>query len=153
MHRVPCVACGIAQARHDRRRRAGGNGRRRARAICRRECLCEGRYAAAQNGSGDEEFRGLNWAQQPFAQFAQGKAAPLPTDLDHAPSTNRGILDYPHYTRPPSFRGWDVPEVLLSGNHEEIRQWRLQKAIEKTRRNRPELLRASELREQASRNS
>jgi len=50
------------------------------------------------------------------------------------------ILDYPHYTRPPSFRGWDVPEVLLSGNHEEIRKWRCQKAIEKTLRNRPDLL-------------
>ena len=52
----------------------------------------------------------------------------------------RGILDYPHYTRPPSFRGWDVPEVLMSGNHEEIRRWRREKALEKTRRNRPDLL-------------
>ena len=50
------------------------------------------------------------------------------------------FLDYPHYTRPPSFRGWDVPEVLLSGNHEEIRKWRHQKALEKTLRNRPDLL-------------
>ncbi|HEY0703610.1 MAG TPA: tRNA (guanosine(37)-N1)-methyltransferase TrmD [Candidatus Acidoferrales bacterium] len=57
-------------------------------------------------------------------------------------TTSRGILDYPHYTRPPSFRGWDVPEVLLGGNHEEIRKWREQKAIEKTRRNRPDLLNA-----------
>jgi tRNA (guanine37-N1)-methyltransferase len=55
-------------------------------------------------------------------------------------STNRGILDYPHYTRPPSFRGWDVPEVLLGGNHEEIRRWRAQQALEKTRCNRPDLL-------------
>ncbi len=52
------------------------------------------------------------------------------------------FLDYPHYTRPPSFRGWDVPEVLLSGNHEEIRKWRHQKALEKTLRNRPDLLEA-----------
>ena len=52
----------------------------------------------------------------------------------------RGILDYPHYTRPPSYRGWDVPEVLMSGNHEEIRRWRREKALEKTRRNRPDLL-------------
>jgi tRNA (guanine37-N1)-methyltransferase len=51
-----------------------------------------------------------------------------------------GILDYPHYTRPPSFRGWDVPEVLLGGNHEEIRRWRHQQALEKTERNRPDLL-------------
>ena len=54
--------------------------------------------------------------------------------------TNHGILDYPHYTRPPSFRGWDVPEVLLGGNHEEIRRWRHEQAIAKTKRNRPELL-------------
>ncbi len=55
-------------------------------------------------------------------------------------ATDRGILDYPHYTRPPSFRGWDVPEVLLGGNHEEIRKWRRRCALEKTWRNRPELL-------------
>src|SRR5271167_3924199 len=54
--------------------------------------------------------------------------------------TSHGILDYPHYTRPPSFRGWDVPEVLLGGNHEEIRKWREKKALEKTRCNRPDLL-------------
>jgi tRNA (guanine37-N1)-methyltransferase len=54
--------------------------------------------------------------------------------------TNHGILDYPHYTRPPSFRGWDVPEVLLGGNHEEIRRWRAQQALAKTQRNRPDLL-------------
>jgi tRNA (guanine37-N1)-methyltransferase len=57
-----------------------------------------------------------------------------------ARSTGRGILDYPHYTRPPSFRGWDVPEVLLGGNHEEIRRWRRTRALEKTQRNRPDLL-------------
>src|SRR5271154_4469032 len=53
---------------------------------------------------------------------------------------NRGILDYPHYTRPQTFRGWNVPEVLMSGNHEDIRRWRAKKALEKTLRNRPELL-------------
>lgn len=50
------------------------------------------------------------------------------------------LLDFPHYTRPQSFRGWEVPEVLVSGNHEEIRRWRRQKAVEKTQRNRPDLL-------------
>jgi len=55
-------------------------------------------------------------------------------------STSRGILDYPHYTRPPSFRGWDVPEVLLGGNHEEIRRWRRKQALKKTQCNRPDLL-------------
>ncbi|HXN71046.1 MAG TPA: tRNA (guanosine(37)-N1)-methyltransferase TrmD [Candidatus Acidoferrales bacterium] len=54
--------------------------------------------------------------------------------------SGRGILDYPHYTRPPSFRGWEVPEVLLGGNHEEIRRWRHARALEKTQRNRPDLL-------------
>ena len=65
-------------------------------------------------------------------------------------TTNHILLDHPHYTRPAEFRGWDVPEVLLSGNHEEIRRWRLQKAIEKTRRNRPDLLRAGDARDEAS---
>ena len=50
-----------------------------------------------------------------------------------------GILDYPHYTRPQNFRGWEVPGVLLGGNHEDVRRWREQMAIEKTRRNRPDL--------------
>ena len=57
-----------------------------------------------------------------------------------SPAACHGILDYPHYTRPPSFRGWDVPEILLGGNHEEIRTWRRQQALEKTKRNRPDLL-------------
>lgn len=55
-------------------------------------------------------------------------------------SLSRGLLDYPHYTRPPDYRGWAVPEVLLSGNHEEIRRWRRKRALEKTLRNRPDLL-------------
>ena len=62
------------------------------------------------------------------------------TTIRNSQVTPRGILDYPHYTRPPSFRGWDVPEILLGGNHEEIRKWREQRALEKTRRNRPDLL-------------
>jgi len=51
-----------------------------------------------------------------------------------------GILDCPHYTRPAEFRGWTVPEVLLGGNHEQIRRWRRKMALAKTLRNRPELL-------------
>ena len=50
------------------------------------------------------------------------------------------LLDWPHYTRPAEFRSWAVPEVLLSGNHREIERWRLRTALEKTRRNRPDLL-------------
>ena len=51
-----------------------------------------------------------------------------------------GLLDYPHYTRPAEFRGMEVPEVLASGNHEQIRRWRRGSALEKTLRNRPDLL-------------
>ncbi len=52
-----------------------------------------------------------------------------------------GLLDCPQYTRPAEFRGWTPPEVLLGGNHEEIRQWRMKAAREKTARQRPDLLR------------
>jgi len=48
-------------------------------------------------------------------------------------------LDYPHYTRPAEYRGWRVPEVLLGGNHAEVAKWRRATALEKTRRNRPDL--------------
>jgi tRNA (guanine37-N1)-methyltransferase len=51
-----------------------------------------------------------------------------------------GLLDHPHYTRPAVFRGMQVPETLLSGNHAEIERWRREAALEKTRRNRPDLL-------------
>ncbi len=52
---------------------------------------------------------------------------------------NEGILDCPQYTRPAEFRGWKVPEVLLGGNHEEIKRWRRAASREKTRRLRPDL--------------
>ena len=55
-------------------------------------------------------------------------------------SFTTGILDYPHYTRPESFRGWTVPEVLLSGNHAAIEAWRKQRALEITKQRRPDLL-------------
>src|ERR1043165_9346845 len=51
-----------------------------------------------------------------------------------------GLLDYPHYTRPAEFRGMKVPEVLVNGNHEEIKRWRRRSALEKTQRNRPDLM-------------
>jgi tRNA (guanine37-N1)-methyltransferase len=51
-----------------------------------------------------------------------------------------GLLDYPHYTRPADFRGMAVPEVLMNGNHDQIRSWRRKTALEKTLRNRPDLL-------------
>lgn len=56
-----------------------------------------------------------------------------------------GLLEYPHYTRPPEFRGWGVPEVLLSGNHAEINKWRRRQALERTLRLRPDMLDKTEL--------
>jgi len=51
-----------------------------------------------------------------------------------------GLLDCPHYTRPAEFRGWPVPEILISGDHRRVREWRRRKALEKTLKNRPDLL-------------
>ena len=51
-----------------------------------------------------------------------------------------GLLDYPHYTRPPEFRGMTVPEVLLSGHHKNIDAWRREQALQRTRERRPDLL-------------
>ncbi|HEY1263596.1 MAG TPA: tRNA (guanosine(37)-N1)-methyltransferase TrmD [Terriglobales bacterium] len=59
-----------------------------------------------------------------------------------------GLLDYPHYTRPAEFRGMKVPEVLVNGNHEEIRRWRRTTALRKTLRNRPDLLAEAALNEE-----
>jgi tRNA (guanine37-N1)-methyltransferase len=57
-------------------------------------------------------------------------------------SFTAGLLEYPHYTRPPSFRGWDVPEVLRSGDHGRIERWRRAQAVARTRRDRPDLMAA-----------
>jgi tRNA (guanine37-N1)-methyltransferase len=59
-------------------------------------------------------------------------------------SFETGILDHPHYTRPQVFRGMEVPEVLLSGDHGRIAAWRRRAALDKTRRNRPDLLEGAE---------
>ena len=53
---------------------------------------------------------------------------------------NHSLLDFPHYTRPAEYRGWNVPEVLIGGNHAEVAKWRRAAALEKTRRNRPDLV-------------
>lgn len=57
-----------------------------------------------------------------------------------SPVTSHALLDFPHYTRPADFRGWKVPEVLIGGNHAEVAKWRQTAALEKARRNRPELV-------------
>lgn len=59
-------------------------------------------------------------------------------------SFEEGLLEYPHYTRPEVFRGLEVPSILRSGHHREIRLWRLQEAIKKTLRNRPDLIEKQE---------
>jgi tRNA (guanine37-N1)-methyltransferase len=58
-----------------------------------------------------------------------------------------GLLEYPHYTRPPEFRGWKVPEVLLSGDHARVDRWRREQALRRTWLRRPELLEGAELTE------
>lgn len=63
-------------------------------------------------------------------------------------SFSEGLLDFPHYTRPPEFRGMTVPEVLLGGHHGEIERWRKEQARRKTARNRPDMLKKLELDEQ-----
>jgi tRNA (guanine37-N1)-methyltransferase len=79
----------------------------------------------------NESFSASEAISAPAAQFTNHESR----------VTNHVLLDCPHYTRPAEFRGWSVPEVLIGGNHEEIRKWRRQKALEKTLRNRPDLLR------------
>jgi tRNA (guanine37-N1)-methyltransferase len=81
---------------------------------------------------------GLRWPDGEPGGASVAAAGPL--------ATRRGILDYPHYTRPQNFRGWEVPEVLVGGNHEEIRRWRRKTALAKTLRNRPDLLAGARLR-------
>jgi tRNA (guanine37-N1)-methyltransferase len=69
----------------------------------------------------------------------------LPGVLGHEQSAvddsfNHGLLEAPQYTRPAEFRGWKVPQILLSGNHAEIAKWRKEQALKRTRENRPDLL-------------
>jgi tRNA (guanine37-N1)-methyltransferase len=63
-------------------------------------------------------------------------------------SHSMGLLEYPHYTRPPEFRGWRVPEILLSGDHAKIEKWRREQALLRTFRRRPDILERAELSEQ-----
>ncbi|MCV3214365.1 tRNA (guanosine(37)-N1)-methyltransferase TrmD [Plectonema radiosum NIES-515] len=68
-----------------------------------------------------------------------GKAESLQSE-----SFEQGLLDYPQYTRPANFRGWKVPDVLLSGNHAAIAKWRYEQQIKRTRLRRPDLLNSGE---------
>ena len=60
-------------------------------------------------------------------------------------SHSMGLLEYPHYTRPPEFRGWQVPEILLSGDHGRIEKWRREQALIRTLARRPDILEKAEL--------
>jgi tRNA (guanine37-N1)-methyltransferase len=81
--------------------------------------------------------------QESFTAHKEVRASDSP---DSTCSSN-GLLDYPHYTRPAEFRGMAVPEVLVDGNHKEIRTWRREQALKKTLCNRPDLLQNVELSE------
>ncbi len=92
-----------------------------------------------------------NEASSRTESFAAAEPAlnlPLDQDGKRIPDSTisaGGLLDYPHYTRPADFRGMSVPEPLLTGDHQAIRRWRRKKALDKTLRNRPELLERVEL--------
>jgi len=62
------------------------------------------------------------------------------SDSAAADSFSMGVLEYPHYTRPAQYRGWEAPGVLLSGNHREIEAWRRRESLLRTRKRRPDLL-------------
>ena len=62
-------------------------------------------------------------------------------------SHSMGLLEYPHYTRPPTFRGWSVPDVLLSGDHARIEKWRREQALGRTLNKRPDMLEKADLSE------
>jgi len=72
-------------------------------------------------------------------------------DSASSDSFSMGVLEYPHYTRPAEYRGWTVPEVLLSGNHREIEAWRRRESLLRTRQRRPDLLAEAILTEQEKR--
>ena len=100
-------------------------------------------FTAAAEVALDTAFAG----EGPFG-FCSGQVR---APLDSVPSStcgSGGLLDYPHYTRPAEFRGMAVPEVLVNGNHEQIRRWRRKTALAKTLRNRPDLLEGAALGEE-----
>ncbi|HXG35997.1 MAG TPA: tRNA (guanosine(37)-N1)-methyltransferase TrmD [Dehalococcoidia bacterium] len=92
----------------------------------------------------------LSGGELPAMVLVDAIVRQLPGVLGHPQSAleesfQQNLLEYPHYTRPPSFRGWGVPEVLLSGNHAEIARWRRLQSILLTAQRRPELLESADL--------
>jgi tRNA (guanine37-N1)-methyltransferase len=106
-----------------------------------------------QDSAANESFSGSG--ELPFATSAEVVGRPLsafrqpltPSPQPLAPGP--GLLDCPHYTRPADFRGWRVPDVLISGNHADVRRWRRKMALAKTLRNRPELIAGAHLSDEA----
>ena len=97
----------------------------------------------------------LSGGELPAMVLIDGVVRLLPGALGHPESSagesfENGILEYPQYTRPSEYRGMKVPEVLLSGNHAEIEQWRRQQALERTRDRRGDLLENRELQEKGA---
>ncbi|MFZ0393994.1 MAG: tRNA (guanosine(37)-N1)-methyltransferase TrmD, partial [Terracidiphilus sp.] len=90
-----------------------------------------------------------NEASGEFESFGAADAA-IATDVEGVPRSQHGaggLLDYPHYTRPAEFRGLKAPEVLLNGDHRQIRKWRREQQLLKTLANRPDLIEKAELSE------
>jgi tRNA (guanine37-N1)-methyltransferase len=88
-----------------------------------------------------------NEASREFESFGAADAE-IETDRDGVPRSQHGaggLLDYPHYTRPAEFGGLKAPEVLMNGDHKEIRRWRREQQLRKTLANRPDLLEHAEL--------
>jgi tRNA (guanine37-N1)-methyltransferase len=88
-----------------------------------------------------------NEASGEFESFGAADAE-ITTDQEGVPRSQHGaggLLDYPHYTRPPEFGGLRVPEVLLNGDHQQIRRWRREQQLRKTLENRPDLLKSAVL--------
>jgi tRNA (guanine37-N1)-methyltransferase len=88
-----------------------------------------------------------NEASSEFESFGAADSE-IAVDRDGVPRSQHGaggLLDYPHYTRPPEFAGLRVPEVLVNGDHQQIRRWRREQQLRKTLRNRPDLLKGAEL--------
>ncbi len=87
----------------------------------------------------------LNGGEVAAVAMIEALARLIPGVIGNAESLNEeshsaGLLEYPSYTKPANWRGLEVPEVLLSGNHAEIAKWRMNQAIERTKKVRPELL-------------
>lgn len=95
--------------------------------------------ALGNEASSKTESFGAGEVRMKLPVDAEGKRIPDST------ISAGGLLDYPHYTRPADFRGMKVPDPLVNGDHEAIRRWRRRRALEKTLRNRPDLLEKVEL--------